>query len=241
MKKFLKLVLLGIIAITVFSYSQDIPDGVKRIVEQLKTDPAREWGFYDAKGSGYIDQKVKFKNFIPGLPVECYYLDFDKLDTADLSTPINKLIKKSNLWYIPILVDNSYSYHVLVRLKGGDFILVGCGGGPGIGFRTEKENDWDKVREKYPESTGISPLCIIDGNRQFLHFPNEKPNNLFYFRHPKFDDSISLMTSRSLDSLDDAEKVLRYRKKEWKAFIKEREKLSKENPGNKKRNGGIDE
>ncbi len=216
MFRVLTIILLGILGMTGIGYSQEIPDGMKKIMEQLQTDPKANSGFDYAKMRGYIDSDVQFKDWFVGLPIEFYKLNGEALEKADDSSTVSTLIVPTGMWYIPVRVSGKYIYHVKVFYENNTFTTCGCGEKI-LGFHT-----WDKVRGKYPEESGVRPVVIALREGDFIHFPHKKDGkSLFCSRNPKWNDDLSKITSKSLDELDDDAKIIKYWKEEW---IKNREK-----------------
>lgn len=233
MKRYLTCALLGLLGIASIGYSREIPDGLEEIMEQLQTDPNVKYGLESAKKWRFVAENVNLKQFRVGLPVEVYTFDYKVFDTCDANIDLEKLIKRENMWHIPVKVRGKYTYSVQVRKKGDSIYTFGCGAAV-IGCR----GDWDKIRRKYPEHTGIRPVLIRDGQHKYLHFPSKKPNNLLYLRPDSYTDSLSLIASKSVDSLDDASTILKYRKKEWEQNREKRERFFKEHPGVFNKRGG---
>lgn len=219
MKKILISSLVALLGFAGLGYSCEIPEGVKKLVEQFKTDPEIKYGINHAKKRRYIEHNVKPEDIHIGLPIEHYRINYNR-DSIDINNVnIRSVITPTDIWYIPFRVENKYSYHVKVFYLNGKYLARGCGEG------VIDRHTWNKVRKKYPESTGITPIYIEAGRKKLLHFPNEKPNNIFYVRSAKFRDSLSLMSSQSLDSLDDIKTVLYFRQKDWER--RKRKKNSK--------------
>ena len=207
MLRVLTIILLGVWGMTGIGYSQEIPDGMKKIMEQLQTDPKAESGFDYAKMRGYIGSDVRFEDWFVGLPIEFYKLNGEALEKADDSSTVSTLIVPTGMWYTPVRVSGKYIYHVKVFHENNNFTTCGCGEEI-IGFHT-----WDKVREKYPEGSGARPVVIALREGNFIHFPHKKDGkSLFCSRNPKWNDDLSKITSKSLDELDDDAKIIKY----WK-------------------------
>lgn len=225
MIRLLTLTLLGILGMAGIGYSQDIPDGMKKIMEQLQTDPKAEFGFNYAKGQRFIGSDVQFEDWFVGLPIEFYKLNGEALEKADSNNEIMELIVSTNTWRIPIRINGHYIYHVMVVDENNKYRSFGCGEEV-IGFKT-----WDKVREKYPEEAGVRPIVIALREGDFIHFPNKKDGkSLFCSRNPKWNDDLSRITSKSLDDLDDDMKIIRYWKDNWVKNRENRRKFREKHP-----------
>jgi hypothetical protein len=225
MKYLLTFALLGIFGIASISYSQEIPEGLKEIMEQLQTDPATEYGFDYAKKRGYIGVDVQFSDWHIGLPIEFYKLKGEKLEGATQNSQIENLIETSNIWRIPVRIkSDGYMYHVMVFCENNEFKAVGCGESV-LGFRA-----WDRVRQRYPEESGVRPV-VIGMKHKFIFFPDKKDSKkLYYVKNPKWNDELSRITSNSLDSLDDSKKIITYWKKEWEDNKEKRRKFFEKHP-----------
>ena len=228
MKRLLTLALLGILGVAAFGHSQEIPNGVKEYMYQLQHDPTVEYGFDEAKKWRFIDQNVQFQDWYVGLPFQFFDLNVEKLEAATMDTKFEDLVEPSNRWCIPIRINNDgYIYHVLAKVDGEGFKPGGCG--EGVLNRT-----WDEVRKKFPEESGIIPMY----NYAFhlLYFPNKKDGkNLFHLSPPSRADSISKVTSKSLDNLDDGKTIIPLLEDIYKmheGYRKRLERLRKENGKN---------
>lgn len=215
-------------------YSQEIPGDVRKIMEQLQTDSLAEYGFNFAKKYRFINSDVGFKDWFVGLPIEFYELNGDALEKAELNSDIMSLIISYNIWRIPIRIHGEYAYYVEVFGENGEFRSGGAG---------EKVLDfqiWDRIRDKFPEESGIRPIVIGWAFGKFIHFPNKKDGkSLFYVRNPKWDGDLSKITSKSLDSLDEDKKIINYWKSVWSKNKEKRRKFLEENPGLfKEKSGG---
>jgi len=233
MMRLLTLVLLGILGMAGIGHSQEIPEGMKKIMEQLQTDTAAKYGFNYAKMRRYIKMDVQFKDWFVGLPIEFYQLNGDTLDKADTNNKVTELIESTNMWHIPIRINGHYIYHVKVFIENNKFKSIGCGQDV-IGFHI-----WDKVREKYPEESGVRPVVIdlMEGN--FIHFPNKKDGkSLFCSRNPKWNDELSKITSKSLDNLDDEKIIIKFWKDYWEKNREKRRKFHEKHPDLFKDNSG---
>ena len=215
MLRVLTIILLGVWGMTGIGYSQEIPDGMKKIMERLQTDPTVEYGFDSAKKYRFIGSDVQFKDWFVGLPIEFYKLNSEALEKADTNSEIMELIVSANIWRIPIRVNGHYIYHVMVFDENNNFKSYGCGENV-IGF-----GYWDMVRKIYPEESGVRPIVIGLVRNKFIHFPHKKDGkSLFCSRNPTWNDDLSKITSKSLDELDDDAKIIKY----WKEnSIKNRE------------------
>jgi len=231
--RLLILVLLGILGMAGTGHSQEIPEGMKKIMEQLQTDPKAESGFDYAKKARFIGSDVQFKDWFVGLPIEFYKFDGEALEKADTNNKIMELIVSTNIWRIPIRVNGHYLYNVKVFGENNKYKSIGCGEGV-IGFHT-----WDTLRKKYPEESGVRPIVIGEVGDKFIYFPDKKDGkSLFCARNPKWNDNLSKITSKSLDNLDSNAKMIRYWKAEWdknkesyRAFLKKNPGLFRDNSG----------
>jgi hypothetical protein len=216
--------LMGLWGIANIGYSQEIPDGLKGIMEQLQNDPDVAYGFNFAKKHGFIDHDVAFDRWSIGTPIEIFKLNGNALENADEESEIDDVIEPNDTWIIPILIDMVYIYKVKVLYENGNYKTYGCGEGV-LGFHT-----WDKVRQKYPEDSGVRPV-VIGMKHKFIYFPDKKGSKkLFYVKNPKWNDELSRITSNSLDSLDDSKTIINYLKKERKANKEKRRKFFEKNP-----------
>jgi len=223
--RLLTLVLLGILGMAGTGYSQEIPEGMKKIMEQLQIDPKAESGFDYAKESMFIGSDVQFKDWFVGLPIEFYRLNDVALDKAETSNKVTELIVSTNMWRIPIRINGYYIYHVKVFLENNKYKSIGCGEGV-IGFHA-----WDTLRKKYPEESGVRPIVIDLREGNFIHFPNKKDGkSLFCSRNPKWNDELSKITSKSLDDMDDDVKIIKYWKDNWAKNKERRRKFFEKNP-----------
>ena len=233
MTRLLTLALLGILGIASIGYSQEIPDGMKKIMEQLQTDPKADYGFNFAKEQRFIESDVQFKDWFVGLPIEFYKLNGEALEKADGNSAISTLIAPTGIWYVPVRISGKYIYYTEVFVENNKFKSIGCGDKV-LGFHY-----WDKVREKYPEESGIRPIVIGLVGNKFIYFPNNKDGkSLFCARNPKWNDELSKITSKSLDELDDNAKIIRYWKDDWEKNKENRRKFLEKNPDLFKDNSG---
>jgi len=218
MKRFLTYVLLGLLGIASSGYSREIPDGVKEYMEQLQNDPSVEFGFEYAKMRAYLESGVQFKDWHVGLPFQYYDLPVEAIENADEESEFEDLMEPTNRWCIPIRVDGyGYAYHVLVEVNGKMFRPYGCGGGVFKG--------WDKVREKFPEESGVIPM-FAPSPFALLYFPDiEGPKKIFHVRPSKWDDPMSKATSNSLDSLDEARTIVPLLKDKLKRYREQRKRM----------------
>lgn len=219
-------ILLGILGITVNSYSQEIPLGMKKIMELLQTDSTTEYGYNFAKELKFIEHNVKFSDWYVGLPIEFYKLNGEALENEVLdNNNIMGLLLKTNTWRIPVKVDGHYIYYVMVLYENGAFKSIGCGEDV-LGF-----DIWDNVMKKYPEKTGEYPIVIDMMDAKFIYFSDKKSGkNLFCVRDPKRQDELSKITSKNLDVLDDNIKIIQYWKKDWEKNKESRRKFFEKNP-----------
>lgn len=212
MKKLLTLALLGILGAAGFSYSQEIPDGVKKYMYQLQHDPTVAYGFDTAKAWRFIDQDVQFKDWYVGLPFQFFDLNIVKLETDTMDSRFEDLMEPTDRWCIPVKINNDgYAYNVLVNVDKDGFIPSGCGEGV-IGNKT-----WDEFRKKFPEESAIIPM--FNYTFGLLYFPHKKDGkNIFHVRPPTWDDPMSKATSKSLDNPDDGKKVVALLKERMRSY-----------------------
>jgi len=231
--RLLILVLLGILGMAGTGHSQEIPEGMKKIMEQLQTDSTADYGFNFAKEQRFIKSDVQFKDWFVGLPIEFYQLNGDALDKTETSNKVTELIVSTNMWRIPIRINGYYIYHVKVFLENNKYKSIGCGEGV-IGFHA-----WDTLRKKYPEESGVRPIVINLQVGNFIHFPNKKDGkSLFYVRNPKWNDTLSKTASTSLDNLDDEKMIIKFWKDDWEKNREKRRKFHEKHPDLFKDNSG---
>jgi len=224
MKKLIILALLGVFVITGFSYSQELPDGVKKIMDQLQNDPDADFGFNDAKKSGFINKNVLFQNWFVGLPLQLCNLDWNKIDSFSDSSNFRDLIEPINYWRIPVKINNkSYEYCIEVKKDNeNSFRSFGSMEGP-LWF--PKLKIWDKFRKKFPEESGIVPY-FSDIPLGILYIPQVKNGkNIFKVKNSTWSDPISKATSNSFDSLDDAKTIIPLLKNKIKEYRKDSKRL----------------
>ncbi len=233
MKYLLTFALMGLLGIANISYSQEIPKGLKEIMDQLQTDPKAAYGFNFAKELRFINPDLEFKDWFVGLPIEFFKLNGEALENADENSAISTLIVPTGIWYVPVRINKKYIYYIEVFGENSKFKSIGCGDKV-LGFHY-----WDKVREKYPEESGIRPIVIGLVGDKFIYFPDKKDGkSLFHVRNPKWNDELSKITSKSLDELDDNAKIIRYWKDDWEKNKENRRKFLEKNPDLFKDNSG---
>jgi hypothetical protein len=229
MRRFLTFALLGILGVASYSYSQDIPFGVKEYMRQLQNDPNVEYGYNSAKKWRFIDQNVQFQDWHVGLPAQYNELTARDIEMATKRTKFEDLIRPTNRWFIPIRTKgDGWVYHALVKVDGDRFTPIGCGQGVIRG--------WDDIRKKFPEESGVIPI-FIDYPYLLVYFPhltNEK--KIFHITIPKWNDSMSKATSKSLDYLDDGKTIIPLLKAKIKSY-KEGKEIT-DNPNNSKDTSG---
>lgn len=219
MKYLLTIALTGLLGIANIGYSQEIPDGLKEIMEQLQTDPTAEYGFNYAKKRGYIGNDVQFEDWYVGLPFQFYDLPIKSIEMATEDSKFENLIRPTNKWCIPMKINGfGYTYHVLVKVEGEIFRHSGCGEGVFV-------IGWDDVRRKFPEESGVVPV-FVDYPYNLLYFPHKRNGrNIFHATSPKWNDSMSIATSKSLDSLDDGNTIIPLLKDKIKRYKEQRKEL----------------
>lgn len=116
----------------------------------------------------------------------------------------------------------------MVKVDNGGFKPIGCGEDV-IGYNT-----WDKVRKEFPEESGIRPI-YIDYPFQLLYFPHKaNGKNIFHARNPKWADSMSSITSKSLNNLDDEKTIVPLLKEKMRSYRAHRKKLDQQKKDFKK-------
>lgn len=210
---------MGLLGIASIGYSQEIPDGVKKYMDQLQNDPTVKYGFDWAKQWRFVDQNVQFQDWYVGSPFQFYDLPIKEIEIATKDSKFEDLIKPTNRWLIPIKIKNyGYVYHVLVKVDGEGFKPIGCGEGV-LGKR------WNDVRRRFPEESGVIPI-FIDNPYSLLYFPHKKNGkNIFHVRNTKWNDAMSKTTSKSIDELDDGKTIIPLLKDKIKRYKEQRKVL----------------
>lgn len=215
------LIMLLVALMAEWCQAQKIPLELQQIVNNYAKDSTVDYGFNFAKKWLHLDSSLKSTDIEVGIPIEEYTLRYDVLDTCRDDIPVKFLIQPSNYWILPIRAHGQYIYEITISKSSGTWQMVGAGElGP--------VNLWQKLRKSYPESSGIIPIKINDGRWWFYHFPQLGLYNLTPVRPD--DDSISIISSKSFDKLDDSRKIIKYRKKEWKNQKKLLEEENKKAP-----------
>lgn len=215
-----KIVVIGVMLVLIIN-AQEIPIEVQKIMDNYKKDSTAIWGFKDAQKLLELDKSIKSFEIAVGVPFQVFHIIDDSLEKAPDSVPVMTILKQGS-WHIPISVNGKYIYEIEVSNYGHPWQIVGMGG-----FLIKQ---WQDVRYKWPETSGVNPIVVKFGKTCFLHFPQKGSRNLFYLRPGYKDDSLAIITSNSLDTLNDSRAIFNYLKNE---IIKEKkmlDELRKQNP-----------
>ena len=223
-----KIFVIGVMIVLAVN-AQEIPLEVQRIMDNYKKDSTAEWGFKDAQKFLELDKSIKSCEITVGSPFQVFHILVDSLEKAPDTVPVMSIVKPGN-WHIPISVDGKYVYGLVVSNYGHPWQIVGMGG-----FLLKQ---WQDLRKKWPETSGVNPIVVKFGKTCFLHFPQKGSRNLFYLRPGYEDDSLAIIASNSLDTLDDSRTIFNYLKKERIKEKKMLDELRKQNPYGQGLGGG---
>ena len=181
-----------------------IPIEVQKVMNDYIHDSTTIFNFYSEKLPLGLDPSLRLTDIQAGIPIEVYHLRNDVLDTCGNDIPVAKLIDPVEVWLLPIRVKGQYIYQIKIAKKDGKWLKVAMD-------QLRKNNLWQQFRAKYPESSGINPILIYDGQEQYLFFPQKKRFNFFYIKYGNWkDDMLVRNTSNSIDSLDEDRKFIKY-------------------------------
>lgn len=210
----------GIVGPTV---GQPVPKAVQSIVDNYVADSTAECGLLFVQRFIGVDSTLRTKDIEVGTPLEQYSLRYDVLDTCGVDIPIGRLVMKSNLWILPIRAKGRYIYFVEISKASGAWRLVGTG-------ELLKDNFWDQLRTKYPESSGVRPIIVVASGREFLHFPHLGDHNLYGLQSGVMPAPLTASSLEPTEPKADSRKVVAFLGHEWKSRVRMRAEEDRKAP-----------
>jgi len=202
----------------------EIPECVKEIVANYAKNDTWEGSFSKIKPIfSNIDPSITLNEIEVEPPLKEYIIDYEKLDTCSVSIPIEELLRPTGRWVFPVKARGSYIYEVYIR-----YTKAGCiDGGAGS---MHYELFWTSLRKQYPVSSGISPILVINGTEQYLHFPHKGPRSLYYLDPANFSGATKTAT-HDLSKENDCREIIKAMKKRYHEGKPLREEAEKKRPG----------
>lgn len=221
----MKQFLLSIILLASSLFAQQVPPEVQKMIDGYIKDSTADFGFIIAKRNLGIDQSLQLADIRVGRPIEVYHIRYSLLDTCGNDLPVRDFTNSSNIWIFPVQARGKFIYDIeIAKWKDGKWHWTASNG-------LSQESWWSKLRKAYPESSTVQPILIRDGVREYLHFPQKSAFNLFMIKHGNEQDTFSLHSSNSIDSLDDSRRFLSYQIERWKQDKPNRDAINKRHPG----------
>jgi len=221
----LMVVVFVVVGIVSVGYSYEMPEDVKRFLDNYVKDSTADGGrFLRYKKEGIIPASVQF-NDLRLRALQVYYFKMIFLDETSLNeypdtVALSEIIMPTNQWRVLVMAHNKPLYEfMLVRRNGELRFSGGSFPSPGSSFRCSM---WEPLLESYPESTGINPVFVIADpfrsgfNSGFLYFPQKGPRKVYYIKRgygkPER-DTLAALFSGSIKDLDDSKKFIAHRRK----------------------------
>jgi hypothetical protein len=195
-----------------------VPEEVRYIIEKYVKDSTIEYGFSFAKKWLHFSDSISFEGIKTGTPVQQYRVKYSLLDTCKDSISFDKLIYPDDYWVIPISFNGKFIYEVYASKSTGTWRLSQMGDLP-------TDNIWDKLHSVFPTKCGLSPILVLDGLNKFLYFPHIGKRKIYYIKPGWENDSLAMLLTGSLESLDDSQKLVKYWKKQGKGSRNDMDKL----------------
>jgi len=195
-----------IVGMASWCYAQNAPKEVMEIMKNYVKDSTAEFGFVSAKKWLLLGDSINAADIEVGIPIQQFVVKYSMLHTCSDSIPFNELLEPEDLWIIPIRAKGRWLYEVTLSKASGT-------------WRFSKMNDllpdnmWKQLRSAYPESTGISPVLIVDGLSKYLYFSQKGSRKIFYVRPGFQNDSLENVTPGSLNTLADSKQLVKHWKK----------------------------
>lgn len=194
--------------------AQDIPEGLRVLLDNFFTDSTMRLGFYRLKDYKLLDSSLKSQDMKIGHPIEVYLLDNENLRDLPDSMPVKAFLKPANKWEIPLYIKGS-----CIRFNTAYF------GNQSWYFGSTEccgmANSWNKLRKIWPENKGINPMIIEWGVMKMLHFPQKNNHNLTFL--PGWDLISNLdSTDKDVAVIGDSRRIFPKLKEFWRNNEKEK-------------------
>ena len=144
-------------------------DGFAHVMDMARNYPDT-YGFLP-------DEDLKAAKLGDAIPI--YRVGLQEQDTYT-GQPVSSLLKPSDEWVYPVILDNRIRFLVQVRYDGHDYVR-------GLGSRA-LAMAYEKILDRWPASEGFHPKLVTIPNLSF-----------YYFTIPELPDQNITDTSRMLD------------------------------------------
>jgi len=216
------------VSIVSVGYSYEMPDDVKRFLDNyVKDSMANDERFLRFKKEGIVPKSVKIKDLrLRALQV----YDFNPnifLDEYPDTVALSEIIRPTNIWRVLVMAHNKPLYQLLLERRDGKLRFTSSSfPSPGSAYKNPM---WISLLETYPESTGINPVFVstdlvflpsFGRGYRFLYFQQKGPRKVHYIKRGETDPLSTLFTG-SMENLDDSRIFIEYCRKKGISSIGE--------------------
>lgn len=155
---------------------------------------------------GKINNDGRFRT---GKPCPVFAISAEKVKNLDLGMPVDSFVDSVGgvSYYIPIWCDNSVIYFIEVIPDGQQYSSPSGWHVYSVGREGGEVQEWQQVREAWPEEGAVDPVMIGFNQYRMLHFPAKGGHNLT-FLWGDIDSAGFLIKRDSYIMLDSSKKTL---------------------------------
>jgi|TergutMp193P3_1026864.scaffolds.fasta_scaffold04078_5 hypothetical protein len=194
--------------------AQEMPPEIKRFLDNYTKDSTAHRGPLYYKSMGAINDSVQIKD-LKMRTIQEYTIKDISLNEYPDTVALSEIIKSGNMWRVLIMAHNKPLYELMLSNTEGKprFVRGAFPYPPDSDF---KSKIWEPLLKVYPESTGINPVLVSRWNGssmdRFLYFKEKGPRKIYFL--PDRNDTLNLMFTTTMETLDDSRKLIEYWKKE---------------------------
>jgi hypothetical protein len=216
MRKFMAFVFL-ILGVASIGYAQrEMPEEVKKFLENYFEDTTIDHSFLRAQRAGFIREPVQIKD-LRMITLEVYQLKHIFLDAYPDTVPFSEIIEPTGHWIALITANNKALYEVFLKNSEEGPRTIGMAP---LTRGMPPEYMWEQLLKVNPESTGINPVFfsryghILGSRENILYFEQKGPRKIFYIRSRGDDVALRSRFTAPIETLDDSKKLIEYWKKQ---------------------------
>jgi hypothetical protein len=197
---------------------KNMPENVKRFLENYVNDSTARWGPKEALRSGdFAKESIQIEDLKVGRVLEIYQLKHIFLNDIPDTIPFSEIIEPTGYWFVLITAHDKPLYQLLLKNTEGELKFIGMNfltpGFPVVYM-------WNQLLKTYPESTGINPVFFsrygfAGGSRErILYFEQKGPRKIYYATLKLKNDPLDILLPNSIETLNDSRKLIEYWKKQ---------------------------
>jgi hypothetical protein len=215
-------------------YAQEMPEEIKAFLENYTKDSTeKRWGPLRRKEEGVIPATAPIRD-LRFRVLQVYYFRKASLQEHPDDIALSEVIEPSGFWRIVVMAHNQPRYELTLDNRTGKPKIIRT---TLFAYASDSSinsgSTWGPLLKTYPESTGINPVLVeVSGDvsgkgYSFLYFKQLGSRKIFYGNRRGYNPTFDSLFTASIETLDDSNKLVNWKKHDIMVFAEECKKLEK--------------